>query len=295
MEKKLIVSKIDSYRDWKRFIEKNRYNNRKDSEVVSLCICFDLPFLEPFQITSLACLIEEYFQQEICILFEFQNSSVKDYLEDIRFVEYWIEGFDRNKFTNTKKNTALCLWKINETMVDPFAIQAKNYFEQVHFKGKDLDVLYCALGELFNNVFNHSKSAIEGYVFIQFLPNIRKLKLSICDFGIGIPTSVNNYLRSELGEVLSPDEALKKAFEKHFTVQSTPRNRGAGLDTLFSGVVELNGELTFLSNEAYFYKTETESKLGTSKEYIGGTLIDITYDVESWPDSEDLHEDDFYF
>lgn len=78
-------------------------------------------------------MIEEYHAEGIEI-------TVKGnvYLNQIRFVEYWEDGFDRNQFTDTKISTALCLWHISQEMLSHFATQTGNYYQQNYLTQKDL-------------------------------------------------------------------------------------------------------------------------------------------------------------
>jgi len=98
-----------------------------------------------------------------------------------------------------------------------------------------LEQLRSCLGELFNNIEDHS-GVSTGFFFAQHVPDIQRVRIALADFGVGIPEKV----RSKIPH-LNDGAALAKAFEEGFSTKSTPRNRGAGLDWLKRYAVETNG------------------------------------------------------
>lgn len=98
-----------------------------------------------------------------------------------------------------------------------------------------LEQLRVCLGELFNNIEDHS-GVSTGFFFAQHVPDFHRVRIALADFGVGIPAKV----RSKLPK-LDDGAALAKAFEEGFSTKSTPRNRGAGLDWLKRYAIETNG------------------------------------------------------
>ena len=102
----------------------------------------------------------------------------------------------------------------------------------------DLGELATCLGELFNNIDDHTELDV-GSVFAQWYPQEERIIVAIADFGVGIPSTVSRVCAG-----LSDNDAIMKAFEDEFTSRSTPRNRGAGLFFLLQNVVQnLGGKL----------------------------------------------------
>lgn len=217
----------------------------------------DCRFLEPGYIVTLACLIEEYYQREVPVYITPSRFGVDDYLRNIRFYEYWKSGFDRSSYTSPYTHTTLCLWQVAQEMIDNYAQHARQYFAHNFLPGRNLESLSISLAELFNNICDHSQSPVKGYCLTQYYPKEDRLVTAVCDFGVGIPGSINSFWQKQGRDALKDTDALKIALRKRVTTKSTPRNRGFGLDNLSNIVKSLNGNLFFLSNFALLKQTPT--------------------------------------
>jgi len=122
-------------------------------------------FLTPGHLVVLACLVEAYYQQQLPVHLAVSDNEVHDYLERIRFFDYWQSGFNRRRFTHQSLDTTLCLWQVDTDMIDHYAREARLYFSQQVLPGKNLDVLSLNWAELFNNICDHSRSTVQGYCF----------------------------------------------------------------------------------------------------------------------------------
>ena len=287
---------------WLKVISNRRFSNPTIQSIISknptkkkhLTIDFNnISFIDPFKITSLACLIEEYSQNGFEIYFKCPNEDVQRFLRNIRFYEYWTNGFDRHRFTGNVKQTSLCLWHINKAMIDSYVIQAQGYYEKNYFNGFSLDPLNISLAETINNIIDHSNSVIEGYTFTQFFPKINKIKTSLCDFGHGIPSTVKAYLNDI---VLDNIAAMMKAFEIGFTVKSKFSNAGLGLDNLLSNVCECGGVLKIYSNDVYL-KANHKGTYCENNTFFNfqGTLIEIELDTNQLELQENDFKEDFLY
>lgn len=261
--------------------------------VNSILIDFSkVSFVNPFQLVYVACILEQCLQKNINFRFSIPNSTVEEYLVKIRFFDYWKNNFNRNRYTNYILPSSLCLWNISETMIDAYANHADKYYTENHFTNKDLTPLSTILKETFNNIFNHSKSKISGYTFSQYFPKNDTLQVSICDFGIGIPTAIKDYLKSENQETLSDEGAIIYALKKGTSSKSIPQNRGWGLNNIQSIVSEMNGKLTIRSNQGFYLYSASGLVTAKTKPF-NGTLIDIELKTLQL-DNKEL-EDDFDF
>ena len=278
----------NGYAEWIKFIQAARVDalNPSINEVV---IDFsETRFLEPMHVVSLACLIEIYAIKGVVIKFQLGSYSINKYLNNIRFCEYWEKNFNRNSFTKLNIDTTFCLWKIRNSMIDNYADEAQKYFQNAYFQGKDLESLHISLSEVFNNIFDHSQSKVDGYVITQCYPSIGKIVTAICDFGVGIPTKINQIWEAGGKTKLSDEDAIRAAFFRKVSSKSQPHNRGYGLANLFDIVKSLSGELTVLSNNAVLHKMSN----GVTTAYtpnisFAGTLIIITLDKRFLPDIEE--------
>ncbi len=283
---------------WSGFVNKYRYNesyvaaNNVDSILIDFSGC---SFLEPFYLVSLACLLEEYYLNNIKIKFiEGGNIELTEFLSAVNFFTYWTANREVNNYIPARINTTLSLWKISQEMISGYASQAQKYFEGNYLHNKNLLPLATALSELFLNISDHSKSNISGFCLTQYYPNVGKIKFAVCDFGIGIPSSINNYLISKNQASVNDTDCLLKAFEFSFTTQSTPRNRGFGLDTIKTIIQSNNGMLRVISNSACYVIENGIIQCYSIKESFIGTHFELVLDVKNLTDkSEELEDFDF--
>ena len=254
-------------------------------------------FLEPGYIVTLACLVEEFHQRSLPVYLHPAQTMVDRYLRNIRLYDYWQPGFDRSSYTPTLISTALCLWQVAHPMIDSYANHASSYFAQNYLPGRNLDSLSISLAELFNNICDHSQSPVRGYCLTQYYPNKHQLVTAVCDFGIGIPTSINNFWAAKGKERFTDENALRVALRRRVTTQSTPRNRGFGLDNLSTIVRSLGGHLFFLSNFALLKQNAAgECHTQTLAHPFPGSLVVVTLNTTTLPDVEaELEDEEFSF
>ncbi|TGE22137.1 hypothetical protein E5K00_17965 [Hymenobacter aquaticus] len=252
-------------------------------------------FLEPGHIVALACLIEEYHRHGLSPQFEGGSNNLQYYLSGLRLYDYWKPDFDRSQYNRVYLRSTLCLWQINKDMINAYADHARVFYESIVPGNRSLDVLYVCLAELFNNVHDHAKSPAGGYCVSQFYPKKKKIVTAVCDFGVGIPNSINKLWQKRGKSALSDTDALRAALRRRVTTQSTPQNRGFGLNTLSEAVRGLGGSLTILSNFAMLVQTSTGAlQLSTLNHFFPGTLIVVSIDTDALPEAEvELEEFDF--
>jgi hypothetical protein len=286
-----------SYDSWIKLIDKNLLF-REIKEVDKLVIDFrSTRFLEPLHLVSLACLIEQYHQADIEIGFIKGRFNIDKYVSNLGFYDYWTPGFDRGVLAEPRIETALPLWKISNVMIHGYAHQAQLYFERNHFTGKNLDALAIALPELFNNIYDHAKSLVDGYVITQYYPRKDEIVISVCDFGKGIPNKVNEIWHEHNKPRISDEDALRAAFIRHLSSKSNPRNKGFGLANLYDNVKALKGEILIYSNKAVLRHGNADGLLTyKANHFFQGSLINIILKTEHLPDKEASNEtDEFTF
>lgn len=254
-------------------------------------------FLTPGHLVALACLVESYHLKGILVEMSVAENEVHEYLRHIRFFDYWQPGFDRRRYTPNQLDTNLCLWQVDARMIDAYAHQAKAYFAQNFLPGKNLDVLHTSLAELFNNICDHAQSSVQGYCFTQYYPKRQQLVTAVCDFGMGIPTSINRLWQAQGRAGLPDADALRASLRRGLTTRSTPRNRGFGLDSLATSARAMQGELTFVSNFAQLEQLATGEVVTKNPAcFFPGTLIVVTLNTASLPAvEEELEADEFSF
>lgn len=147
------------------------------------------------------------------------------------------------------------------------------------------------ISEIFNNIRDHSAYTV-GSIFAQWYPNINSLKLSVGDFGKGIPATV-----ATVEPHLAGAAAIERAFHPNFTSQSTPKNRGKGLDFMRRNVcLSLHGSIKVYSGGASVI-AQRDGHICHLKPILGnsgytGTLFDIelpTHQIAQFnPEEEEM-------
>lgn len=139
--------------------------------------------------------------------------------------------------------------------------------------------------ELFNNISDHA-AVDTGYVHAQQYPNIRTLKITVSDFGVGIPATI----RKRFG-AMSDAEAIRLAAEEGVTSQSRPNNMGAGLNFLIDCVAGNNGSVLIHSLggsiKCYVERGIQVRRPVSWKGSYPGTLVEISLDTRLFVGDDD--------
>ena len=232
--------------------------------------------LKPYHIAPLACIIHEYITKGYRIKFVNENEQVKKYLDSFNFKQLLNNDPDSNSFPTINRPDTFPIWRIEQKASNIYPSHVQSYFEKNNFKGKDLFELGTSLGELMNNVFDHSKSKIPGYTFTQFDTKRNELITSVCDFGIGIPKRINEYLKLNKQKAVSSIESIKMAIQYEFSTKSQPRNRGFGLDNVITNVKSLYGKILIVSGNAiYWHRSIDNVEAIEMSDHFPGCLIVI--------------------
>jgi anti-sigma regulatory factor (Ser/Thr protein kinase) len=281
--------------DWVEFV---RFHVVKNIKSTKLIVDFqDIKFLETDDIVMLTSVIEYIYLENSKCDVEFINGSnnLNVHLHNINFKKFWNDEFNRNELINIGNSNTISLWQIKEEYTFSYLQKMREFFEYKFFNNKDLSDLTSNLDEVFNNIFDHSSSKVNGFIIGQYFPKPNTLSFSICDLGIGIPTRINLYNISENKEALSDSEAIFKSLERGVTTKTSQRNKGFGLNNILQLTESSNGELRIYSNNGYLIKNANESfEYFDLKYYFPGTIIRIEIDANSF-ETLSIKEDIFDF
>jgi hypothetical protein len=273
----------------------NRVNKHDFRQYPSKVILLDFSrsrFLKPYHIAPLACLIHEYQNKGFIVRLSKIPKLIKDYLDSFDFDQFCHTGQSTNTFVPTDTKT-FPLWHIVEPRKEFYIIEVQKYFENNHFSGQDLFVLGNSLAELMNNIFDHALSKIPGYTFTQLNTRSSQIITCVCDFGIGIPTSVNKFLKSTGNPILTNDLALTKALERNFSTLTRPHNRGFGWNNIFERLQSQNNKLLIVSNNAlYLMQHDGTIKSQLLNSNFPGTLVVIYLNTKNLPVKEEEQSDE---
>lgn len=148
----------------------------------------------------------------------------------------------------------------------------------VHVSERLRDAIVGRVWEIYANAFEHGKSPIGIFSCGQYYPTHRELKLTVVDFGVGIPSNVRLYLKNEpRAQSLSAATCLKWAFKRGTTTKPNGTSRGMGLD-LLKDFVKLNkGKLEVFSHEGYAIIDSNTEQFVNRTTFFEGTLVNITF------------------
>lgn len=152
------------------------------------------------------------------------------------------------------------------------------------------------VAEIYTNAFTHAQSPIGVTSCGQHYPNKKLLKLTVADFGVGIPANVRTYLKNG---TLADEEALRWAFtDGHTTATADHISRGMGLGML-ERFVQLNqGMLEIYSDGAYVCIDKDGQRFTRREQTFHGTIVNITLNcdgVRYLLESENTPSDDSIF
>lgn len=135
------------------------------------------------------------------------------------------------------------------------------------------NVIVGTVWEIYANAFEHSCSKIGVVSCGQHYPRCRELKLTVIDFGVGIPCNVRIFQKNIN---LPAAEALEWAFQQGTTTRPCGVTGGVGLDLLKNFVKFNKGRLEIFSHDGYVLIDENQVKYLNRQSFFEGTLINIT-------------------
>jgi hypothetical protein len=138
------------------------------------------------------------------------------------------------------------------------------------------EAIVSRVGEAYTNVFQHSASPVGLCSCGQHFPKMHLLKLSLVDFGVGIPSNVRLFLQRTKNippEQLSGQTCMKWAFQPG--TSTLPGGRGLGLDLLTSFVKLNGGQMQIFSHEGHATVSSDGVAFSEIATYFEGTLVNI--------------------
>jgi signal transduction histidine kinase len=135
------------------------------------------------------------------------------------------------------------------------------------------DEIINAVAELYDNAFTHSASPIGVFTCGQRFPELNLLKLTLIDFGVGIPANVRDFCGLD---ALQAHWTMKWAFEIGHSTRQERIAGGLGLDTLKTFVKEKQGRIEIFSHEGYAIIDPNQEDYRNIATFFQGTLINIT-------------------
>ena len=184
----------------------------------------------------------------------------------MRIRKYW-QG-DEDEVFSSPEQKPFNLWRIVERYSTNYSIALNQYFERTFFDGKDLSALNSCVAELFQNIIDHAEADGNAFFAITYKQANRQLEIAICDFGVGIPYTLQKKYPNSC-------EALRNSLVCGVTAGTKKHNRGFGMDNIISTLSE-NDCIRIASNDAFLEKSNQEERISSLPYNFMGTLIYFT-------------------
>lgn len=266
---------VDGYR-----IAIDYYNDAVQSSEDVAIDCGDVRFFQPMGLTLLASLTcaltrdtgrKVYFSKPT-------EAGVLRYLTDQDFFkEFSVEGSTRIEAVRRSSSLGLKRLEHNDlSYIDqiPRWLELNSHMPPEAIK----DVILTTVPEIIANVFDHSRSPIGCYICAQAYPNLRQLKLSTIDLGVGLLKT----LQPKFPDLRHDSDAIALAVQPGITSKSRPNNAGIGLDVLRGFLMTSRGTLEIVSRDGC-WKQEADGS--TTKSVLPfefpGTCINLTFDDQA--------------
>lgn len=127
--------------------------------------------------------------------------------------------------------------------------------------------------EIYVNAFDHARSPIGVFSCGQHYPRLKTLKLTVVDFGVGIPSNVRLFLRHDS---MPADAAMRWAFQRGNTTRPGRISGGVGFDLLKDLVRVNKGRLDVFSYDGHAVIMQNVEMYYTRPMSFEGTLVTIT-------------------
>ena len=129
--------------------------------------------------------------------------------------------------------------------------------------------------EIYSNAFTHASSSNGVYSCGQNYPSLQELKITVIDFGIGIPQSVRDYLVTNgYSSEISDERALQIAFQEGFSTK--PELGGMGLKLLKEFIQKNQGRMDIYSHSGHAIVDSNGEKFEPIDSFFKGTVVNIS-------------------
>ena len=194
------------------------------------------------------------------------------FLNDSGILKHYSEARKSNILDINKSANFLIVRNIDDcedvalSIIDKFPVRLEN-----GIKNELISKIY----EVFSNSFTHSK--VNKVFCCGYYNQQKSLIFSIYDIGIGIPESVNNYLRDCNMEQLGEADALKWAWQQGNSSLNGKIDypRGAGFQILESFAKENQGDILVGSNGSYCQVSQKKKVFSNLENPILGTFFSM--------------------
>lgn len=141
------------------------------------------------------------------------------------------------------------------------------------------DAIIGKMAEIYVNAFDHARSPIGVFCCGQHFPSLGLLKLTLVDFGVGIPSNVRLFTgHAPEAQPYTAASCMEWAFQTGTSTKpaSSSGPRGLGLDLLQGFVRQNGGRLEMFSHEGHTLIADGTVTHGERPEFFEGTLVNVS-------------------
>lgn len=236
--------------------------------------------LEPFHYVLLKCFIHSLQEKNIHGRLSIKDEKMlNDATSVVQFDKYIA---DNNQFyISANDDRIFNLFRVEDDKKESYSRQITSYLNKKYFKNKDLSAVQNAILEAYHNISDHSHANGNAYSFVKYDELKMKLYVAVCDFGNGIAVPIRRLYPA----INSDYEAILKAIEVRFTIQSQKHNKGLGLDNIISTLSEQD-ELRIYSNSGCLISKNKKTETFALNFNFKGTLLLFELSINTFDDVE---------
>lgn len=215
------------------------------------------------------------------------NNKVIDYFCNQLHLDIYFNSDQRH--IKSESPADLNLWRVSATGSLFYSNHVAEYLKNKYLCAKDLSPLKVILDELYANIADHSCAEDIAYSYIHYDEKNRTINIAFCDFGIGIPRSLQEAgIHAENGYIM-------KATGRGVSAKSNTHNKGFGLDTVVSNIEGTGNKITIISGDELFVSYGVREYARTLKQstYLNGTLIYFDLPIDGFEDADYVNEYEF--
>lgn len=149
----------------------------------------------------------------------------------------------------------------------------------VNVSDRVADLIAGNVAEVYVNAFEHAASAVGITCCGQHYPKMKQLKLTLVDFGVGIPAKVRKFKETDtVAKLWTPASCMDWAFQSGTSTKPGTGGGpcGLGLDLLLSFVRLNGGNLEMFSHEGHALITPDSVQFSTCASFFPGTLVTVS-------------------
>lgn len=135
------------------------------------------------------------------------------------------------------------------------------------------------VAEVYVNAFEHAASPVGITCCGQHYPKMKELKLTLADFGVGIPAKVRAFKQdAQAARLWTPESCMAWAFQRGTSTKAGASDgpSGLGLDLLLSFMRVNGGTLEMFSHEGHALIAPDRVQFSSRASFFPGTLVTLS-------------------